>query len=469
MMNRNGKPVGVSPESRSAIDLLVHNRRMDLIIKYEYARSLANGYDASFFSQLYLAHIKAFNNYLEPPEKTSPNDFVRSFRHTFESLKRNGFDLRLGAIPVDDEHQLLDGAHRTASCAALGIDVPVFVRQRASETRTYDYAFFRRHGLPETFADYAALELVRNNPKAKIVTLHAVNPPAVDQRVEAVLNSHGMVFYRKPCHLSFNGYVNLKRLSYAGEAWIGSELNGFNGARKHAELSFGPNPLRAYVFICEDANDAANAKKEIRSFLGRGEKATIHITDTHAEAIRLSESLFNDNSLFALNARAYELVSHELDDRLRTLGELLADGGFDQQSVCITGSSPLQVFGIRKSRDLDFLAINAIKIPDRHRKAISSHDGELRHYAASKQDLVLDPRNHFHYEGFKFITLDVLAAMKKNRAERPKDFYDRKLIVEFRRKHFRTAILGLRRRASTMKTAVRGLVFTMRRNRYWHF
>jgi hypothetical protein len=49
------------------------------------------------------------------------------------------------------------------------------------------------------------------------------------------------------------------------------------------------------------------------------------------------------------------------------------------------------------------------------------------HYKLTLDDIVNNPRYHLYYNGFKYVTLDVIKNMKKLRNE-PKDRIDVKLI-----------------------------------------
>jgi hypothetical protein len=451
----------------SARELFLKSKRFDLIVKQEYARNFDRR-DTSFFCDLYLSHIRAFNNFFElsTPMKRTPEDYLQAFEQTLRSLKERGFVPSLGMIPIDEHFQLQDGAHRTAICALLEGQL-VAARVPAPKIRDYDYRFFRRRGMPERYLDYAALQYVRANPKARVVTLHAVNSRDKDPEVETILNRHGTVFYKKTCQLDLNGYVNLKKLTYAGEKWIGTPLNGYRGARRHADSSFGPHTLRAYVFVCDTAEMAIAAKGEIRQLVGSvTRKHTVHITDTSEEAIRLAEALLNDQSLLALSSRPERFESPRLDERLVALRQLLETQGVDPLSVCVAGSGPMNALGLRESNDFNILSIEALDPAAIDDNSITMHDGTLEYYPVGKEDLILNPANHFFYNGLKFISIRALASMKKARGSEPKDSDDLRLIARFQRKNLRT-ILRQRRYPKTLPTSARGFLHRLRRLRHW--
>ena len=84
------------------------------------------------------------------------------------------------------------------------------------------------------------------------------------------------------------------------------------------------------------------------------------------------------------------------------------------------------IFGIRDCSDLDFLSLSD-KQDLIEQEGIEKHDSELQYYNINKDSMIYDPRNYFVYNDLKFITLQVLKEMKKNRNEE-KDKTDLKLI-----------------------------------------
>lgn len=229
------------------------NRRLDLIFKYLFLKNHPKyAAHTDFFADCYAEHIRAFNDFSEecPSDgipKESREEFLRRFLLLRDSIKTNGFDETLSPpLPIDDRLELFDGAHRLSVCAYLDLDVPA--RRTPAPARHYDYNFFMKKWLDPFYADYAALEYVKLNKSAYIVNLHSAADPAHDDEVEAILNKHGFVFYKKNINLTFDGYVNLKKLSYGfdfftGSSWIGDARNKFAGAQSHARKSRGGGSL----------------------------------------------------------------------------------------------------------------------------------------------------------------------------------------------------------------------------------
>ena len=418
-----------------ALDLFLKQKRFDLIFKYIYLKNKDK--KINFFEDLYAEHIRAFNGFdeIEPSDgaqKKSREDFIKSFNKLYDNMSKKGFDKKLGIIPIGDNGEISDGAHRLTCAAVLGLDVELKEDHRND---LYDYKFFQNQNINPDIADYGALEYVKLNPYAYIVNLQSIISTEYDSQVEKILEKYGFIYYKKDVDITFNGLVNLKKLSYGSfwdrESWIGTSENGFAGAVYHAKNSFGKNPLRAYVFVCEKLSDVLAAKSEIRALFNIG-NFCVHINDTREEAIALAQTYFNKNSLYMINKRPYQYEDCRFDDMIEELRNTSQNTGIDLNDICGGGSTPLDVFGLRKSDDFDFLYCGN-KNFDIQTETLSNHDSQLVYYPYSKQEIIMNPEHHFYYHGIKIITLDVLYNMKQKRHEVPKDIKDCKMIKSFKR------------------------------------
>lgn len=419
------------------LDIFLHQRRFDLIFKYLYVKR-----PCAYHRSAYLEHIRAFNGFYElnPSDgtpKNSADDFINSFDALIQSLKKKGYANTLPPIPLGSNGEIQDGAHRLAACMALGID-PKIENDNNGLDEVYDYRFFREKKMDESVMDYGALEYVKLNPNTHIVNLHSVANPKDDDKVETILNKYGAIFYKKELHLTYNGLVNLKKMSYGSfwdrEDWIGNEQNQYFGAQNHAQASLGKYPTRVYVFVCDDLEKVVKAKAEIRSIYKIG-NFSVHINDCHEEAVWLAETYFNSNSLFAINNRPFAKDDKVFDDNVKYLKSTAQKLGVELDDVCGAGSTPLNVLLLRHSDDLDYLSKDEnLNIED---NIISPHDSQLCYYPYLKEEIITNPAHYQYYHGLKLISLDVLYQMKRNRGEKPKDLNDCRMIDKLlMRSHF---------------------------------
>jgi len=411
-----------------ALRLIFRNCRFDLIFKYLYSDAYARG-DVILvrgYEEMYCESIRAFNGfYEEEPSKESREDFLNAFNLLIESVRENGYDQK-ESIPVSASYALQNGAHRVSVAASLRLLVPVEICTAAS---IYDYKLFMKHRMNPDWMDFGALKFLEINPDAYIVNLHSVSPLDKDLEVEGILDSYGFIFYKKEVLLSFNGYVNVKKISYGidssdhVEAWIGSYCDGFAGAHRHASQSFvDGRPLRAYVFVCDQREKVLKAKEEIRELLGLGNVA-VHINDTKSEALSLGRTLLNDRSIQLVNYRPYDLDTSDFDSVIDTLRESCAAKNYQADRLAVTGSGVLAAYGLRKARDCDL--VHAEELPlDLEKGGFSSHKSQEVFYSHDFSSIVTNPKYYFYYRGVKFVALEEVRSMKASRDEKPKDVQD---------------------------------------------
>ncbi len=428
----------------NALDIILKSKRPDLISKYLFLKNINS--KSKFFEELYLAFIEKFNGFYEKPNgetdaKIGKEQFIESFKNLYNSIKNNGFDTQKSIPIIDNEPQ--DGAHRIAVCAALEQDISTNQLEQQEKFNIYDYKFFLDKELEKKYLDYCALEYVKLNPNAYIVNLHAVNDTKYDKQVEDILNKYGFIYYKKEVYLNYNGYVNIKKLSYGSdmwgkESWIGTSKNKYSGAQKHAQKSFGngKNPLRAYVFVCDNLDNVLKAKAEIRELFKIGNES-IHINDTRKEAIALAQVYFNDNSIDIINSRPFEIDTKKLDEFIEELKQECAENNINIENICGSGSTPMAVCGLKELKDLDYLYCGEKEFNPKNND-ISEHTGIwANYYVQPKEEIIINPQYHFYYKGLKFISFEVLKQMKRKRNEVPKDIKDIETIEKFEKGLFK--------------------------------
>jgi glycosyltransferase involved in cell wall biosynthesis len=419
----------IEPNVVLAYDIFIKNSRFDIIYKILYilSKKKTSG-TQEFYRRVYLEHIRAFNNFyeLEPP-KYSPEAFVDSFDELIDSIETNGYNGM--PIPIRANGNLANAAHRLACCVVKNIDVSV---ETVDYKHDFDWRYFERKGIDKSVADFGALKYVELNKNAHIVNVFPVISKEFDKKIESILGKYGFIYYRKEVQLNMNGCINLKKIHYGKERWIGNYQNKFDGLRKHAEKSMGDqqSPLRVYVFVCDNAEKLVMAKKEVRAILNIG-NFPVHINDSREEAIELAQTYFNDNSIFVLNTRNYLYKNDNVNKLIEEFKSFIAQNNYDINDFCACGSTPLGVFGIREIHDFDFVHIPNKISPISKTSEISSHEFYLKHYPKTKTEMILNQENHFYFSGVKFITLDILKQMKQKRDELPKDRNDISLIEEF--------------------------------------
>lgn len=416
----------------SARELFLKNRRFDLIYKILFLEHINSTKETfEYYRNLYLKSIEVFNGFYEKePPKNSAQDFINSFEETYNSIKKNGFNIDF-AIPVSKEGHLYDGAHRLSIAYLLNIDVPIKIIDEKNETDTrhtkksipieyaFDYHFFKKRGISTELADIGALEYVKRNKKAHIVQLSPIISSRFDAEVETILNKYGFVYYKKDLRLNYNAIVRVKQINYGNETWAGDYTNKYRGLKKHAQKTIGLWKTRIFVFVCDSLDKTREAKNEIRALFNYGNHP-IHINDTHQEAIALANIFFNRNAVDLIKSTSYMY-----DNRISYYSNLLKEYekiyNIDLNSFCVSSSSVLSIYGLRKAADIDCLSLDDKVVKY---KGISSHTSEKKHYPHSFEIIITDHRYHLVVGQIKFASLKIIKKLKAHRHEFPKDYKD---------------------------------------------
>ena len=380
---------------RNPNDLLTH-RRFDVPIKHMYASDLSSDY----YKNAYKEHIKVWNGFYEgTPRKRNFEDFDNAFKSILNSNIEE-------PVPVNPDGHIANGSHRLA--AALYHQRPINTRNTNSDENYYiesDYKFFIKKGLSKSVIKRAALEYVKLKPNTHVVCLFPICYSRMDD-VMNIISEYSNLVYHSDEKLNQEGQFNLMKEIYLSDGWA----NERGIRRKGNQCFMGRSGVRFMVIDAKNLETVKEMKSKVRSLFNVGNHS-VHITDTHEEAIRVAKTVFNDNSIHFLNNRQNVLLPN--------YRKLLASATPDDNTV-ITGSSVLSLYGLRDCKDLDLIYYNNAPA-DSHNKYLETH------YKLTLDDIINNPRYHLYYNGFKYVSLAVIKKMKSRRNE-PKDITDVQLI-----------------------------------------
>ncbi|MCA9262216.1 MAG: hypothetical protein KDA60_00145 [Planctomycetales bacterium] len=405
-------------------------RRFDIFIKLRYAQAYLAGKVDEFHREMYCSHIRAFNAFTEIDENGVPTklgavDFLRSFQATIDSINAVGYRPEF-PIPVTGDLVPLNGAHRIAACLATGCSLNVLERAGAVPP-VWNAPFFHDRHVAEEYLDDAALCLVECLPRLHAAIIFAAGFEQRELIVDQVCTV-GDVHYRKELRLSRSGADNLIRVVYDGENWLGKREHGYQGARGKARPCFPATlPAHAELVVFQrhgSLDEIVNAKQSIREVIGVG-KHSVHITDSDDEVRSIAPWLLNGNSFHVLNNKRYaNCFGFEKD--LAQFRAQLATANVSAKDVCVVGSATLAAYGIRDSRDLDFVIDpRLVNVAEAH--GLKTHNEYLARFGIDAERLIRDPRDHFYIAGLKFQSLDSVLELKKRRREK-KDRVDIELV-----------------------------------------
>jgi hypothetical protein len=103
----------------------------------------------------------------------------------------------------------------------------------------------------------------------------------------------------------------------------------------------------------------------------------------------------------------------------------LSANSFDKDDFCVDASAVLSVYGLRDCRDVDFLYLK--DFIETGTEDYSCHNHEAKYYPIHKDEIVVNPLNHFYYKGVKFASPLIIKTMKQIRCEE-KDMKDVQLL-----------------------------------------
>ncbi|OGB84409.1 hypothetical protein A3F66_06220 [candidate division TM6 bacterium RIFCSPHIGHO2_12_FULL_32_22] len=243
--------------------------------------------------------------------------------------------------------------------------------------------------------------------------------------IEDILNHYGQINYKKYVKLTDNGSINFIIECYKYEMHSKSYLQQI-----HDEIFSEKNKIIiSYVYTCKNLEMVREAKDKIRNIYKK--KWVIHATDNHEQSIELARCLFLKNTLHFINNRDMEnSINFPNFNKLLSLYKLGIK--HNTESFVIDGSAVLSAYGIRDCHDIDYLTTVNPGF-NGNCSYISDHLSELKFHKKELDDLIFNPDNFFYLDGIKFLTLQQISVMKKNRYlsnKDNKDLNDIKLISD---------------------------------------
>lgn len=129
--------------------IYLNSSRLDLVIKYIYAKSYLENNLTDEIRNLYVKHIEKRTGGVEPIDifgtptyKYNIKDYENSFVALIESLKENGFDSS-EPIPYHSNGIIGNGAHRIGASIALGLNV--YAYEVDGIGCSWDFSWFQEH------------------------------------------------------------------------------------------------------------------------------------------------------------------------------------------------------------------------------------------------------------------------------------------------------------------------------------
>ncbi len=401
----------------AAIDLLTP-QRLDIIARIPLADALISGEYSTWGLHVYVEYLKCMTKGVYGEDsKYSQLDYILEFGKLVNSIKTDGFDPETSTVPIRNS-QIVNGAHRVATCISLNLNVAVDEISAGSECQNYEV--LQKNGLPDYLLDYLVLNFVRRKASARAFVL-LDSPAETLRKVVADFPNSESILCVKSFNLSEIGKRRIIDLMYSHNSWwtIGL-LERFVAER----FTSGINNCSLIVFDSTNVIDIQAFKENLRKNLETSEfERKLHGTDFQEDTVELCKTLLNENGIFFLNMAPYGAEER--------VARLVAAQDFENS--VLVGSAPLEIFGIREARDLDYMTANVARKENLDSLLTVNPGG----YRLDAESLNVDPRFFIEYKDLKFASLPSLLFYKSSRVE-TKDLRDLELVVNFLSNHSST-------------------------------
>lgn len=334
-----------------------------------------------------------------------------------------------------------------------------------------------KNKISDDYLDYILQKYCCSNVNIFLIILWPVTYNS-DKFLYNTYNKYGKILYKKEIVLENEGFKNIlhfisdkKKHPWGEKLWF-------------AEPHRYKNPLKIYVFEAKNISEISDdikrnylikifnnnkkhinniekngglnnlyvttkAKRECRElFANNGNVVKIegvrnleyshHVNDEHYETIELSRIFFNKNSIFAINNCNISYKCDSFNEKYNRYVKFISSNKWGNiENFCLNNSSILSQFGLRQSRDIDYLHNTKFviekQIPE---PEISSHNYVINsvNKNININDLVYNPNNYFWFKNIKFCTLEKLLEFKKQQKTKKAE-NDIKLCESILKKH----------------------------------
>jgi hypothetical protein len=395
---------------RNAVELLTPNR-LDIVARIPFAKALISGSGTNWGLHVYRQYLQFMSKGQYGEDfKFSQSDYIQEFCALVKSINVNGFKEEFGFIPLVNG-EVNNGAHRVATCIALNLQVSCQAVNGNPEIQ--NYAELQNRGIPEYLLDYLVLEYVKLKDSARAFVLLDSTEETLRKMLKDFSNKDSILCI-KQISLSEIGKRRMIDLMYSHNDWWTFEL-----LERFVNERFNTPSNNCYVLVFDSTGfkDIRTLKETLRTHLSKDEfERKLHGTDGQTDTIQLCETILNSNGLFFLNNSPIG-AEHRIQGLISRSGTL---------PKTLVGSAPLELYGLREARDLDFASTELEKEKYDDRLEIS----DLFGYNLDADSLNCDPRFFAKYKNLKFAALPSVLFYKGNRMQN-KDIEDVRLISNF--------------------------------------
>lgn len=428
---------------------LVNPKRLDLVVKYLYAKEILeneiNTYQQDIYKDLYIRHI-AMRTMGEEPDKSKQNiyEYLTSFRKLIDSIRQNGFmpPPQCASVPITQDGLLADGSHRIGASVALNQDIYV---KEVEQGYTWDFDWFCHNGFNTEDKQRILKGFVDIHSK-KCVIFVVWNPLfAYLGNVKAILGRYFDMVGEVELDFEDNYIAFANSLLEVYERNIAQSNGDESGILAKAHLLSAHHLSYKVIVLTSKAHSDKSieelsklAKGEIRNvfnhLLPKEIFCTIHSSDSESECVYLANILLSPNNIKHLKMRHKVSYSDDFINRINSTKQFVRGISINIDEICVIRSGVLVALGILEDADIDFI------IDDKYRKKFGYGDislgnkdcdiASLINSLVVENSVIYNVENHFYVKGLKFANLDIVKQQKKL-LKKKNDAYHLRLIDLF--------------------------------------
>ncbi|WP_249979311.1 tetratricopeptide repeat protein [Vreelandella olivaria] len=430
------KRIKISPRQ------LLTPQRLDLLVKLQYAKHLISEKEENSsidWYKIYLRHIYLRTRGNEPGSSHKNNliDYTIIFSEVINSIRNNGFN-DLYSVPVAKDGIPVNGAHRTAAALALKIESIPIVLSNKEVGAKWDLEWFINHGFNEKEVHELVYSWVDNTELNPHIAL--VWPTVYDSwdKIIGFISNKVSIVYSKVMDFSSEGLKDFVKDVYSVDS-----PSDFSSTimRKADFISDSGNQV--LVLLLDNKDDVcvglkAAVRDEFCHFLPNDPFSIVHISDSRGEVKHLNMMLFHYETSKFLECRNFG-TTENISLWIKEAKEYFKKMCINSLDVCGVGGSVLNVYGIKKSDDLDITVASNIRwsfFSDKAQQVSDNVDIVSRDYYRSidktvfDDALIYDRALYIYVRGLKFANIDVVRD-RKMFSLRKKDLMDLRLIGDY--------------------------------------
>lgn len=393
---------------------------LDLVIKFLYVKAKIENNNYHFYKKLYEKSILRCYGWVND-WKNKISEFVESFDRLIESIKNDSFDNNYPII-LSTNNMILNGRHRLAICMYLNVEASFEIRNDLGHKRYIIDVDFFKTVFSEFETETIILDYLNNfkNEDYFITFLWWDSEKNWSYIEETFKKNNCIIGYQKTFKFTEKRYFeNILEGLYTYENGIKQNGNIFiktEGLKKNMKFKIillkyekekTYRSINKGFPICIEIEEIKFKIREKLS-LSSVEKnySFLHTSDNYDHTRYLCNFLFNDNIHLLKKISKHNKYMNSTNKFLIEFATFLKNNQLDRYNFCFESWIILQIFGIRKAADLDFICVSKLRNQLKLCTINIDLHKENRFYGISKlsDDAIIKNReNYFFYKGFKFI------------------------------------------------------------------